>query len=200
MIGNGFSLPSPQRASLRWSESFLGISRTKHRQGWVLVLDKGRYLLGPADLLTPAKEASDKTILEVGGREITITEKKSQSRRWFSLLSHRGRTAFPGVRLAAKTIANAGGTGIRAAHRRPSNAEAAPRRRETLQKRRPKDVADRSLRAARCKLAWRVSDLRERWQPDRHRTDRRSPGPRGIDPAEPRPPLMGTLFTLNSIY
>ncbi len=64
-VGTGFlregqSFPAPLRATLRWSESFLGIGRTKRRQGWLLVLDEGRYLLGPADLLTPAKDAPKK--------------------------------------------------------------------------------------------------------------------------------------------
>ncbi len=104
LIGSGILLPSPQRASLRWSQSFLGISRTKRRQGWVIVLDKGRYLLGPANLLTPAKDAEDKTILEVSGREIEITKKNAKVVDGLAFYSIEGEplsseTAWPTERL-----------------------------------------------------------------------------------------------------
>ncbi len=95
LIGNGVSMPSPQRASLRWSESFLGIGRTKRRQGWVLVLDKGRELLGPADLLTPAQEADDETILEVSGREIKITKGKAKVVDGIAFYSIEGEPISP---------------------------------------------------------------------------------------------------------
>lgn len=77
-LREGLSYPSPERVTLRWSESFLGIPRTKRRQGWVLPISKGRYLLGPADLLTPANETEGDTILEISGREIPILKDQSQ--------------------------------------------------------------------------------------------------------------------------
>lgn len=77
-LRDGLSYPSPERVTLRWTESFLGIPRTKRRQGWVLPLEDGRYLLGPADLLTPAEETKGETILEVSGREIPILKDQSQ--------------------------------------------------------------------------------------------------------------------------
>ncbi|MCA9072773.1 MAG: MCE family protein, partial [Planctomycetaceae bacterium] len=77
-LREGLSFPTPERVTLRWTESFLGISRTKRRQGWVLPLNEGRILLGPADLLTPANEKEGDTILEVSGREFPILKGQSQ--------------------------------------------------------------------------------------------------------------------------
>ncbi len=78
LLREGLSYPTPQRVTLRWSESFLGINRTKRNQGWVLPLDEGRFLLGPKDLLSPAPNGDGETILEVGGRELAITNDKVQ--------------------------------------------------------------------------------------------------------------------------
>ncbi len=78
MLREGLSFPMPQRVTLRWSGSFLGIGRTKRRQGWVLPLDEGKYLLGPKDLLTPVEGAKETTILEITGRELAITNDKVQ--------------------------------------------------------------------------------------------------------------------------
>jgi hypothetical protein len=99
-VGTGFlregqSFPAPERVTLRWSESFLGINRTKRRQGWVLALDEGRYLLGPADLLSPPPDASGDTILEVSGRELPITSDKSQVMQDLALYPVDGEPLSP---------------------------------------------------------------------------------------------------------
>lgn len=99
-IGTGFlreglSYPSPERVTLRWEESFLGIGRTKRRQGWVLPLEEGRFLLGPANLLTPAEEAKGKTILEVSGRELTIRKDRARVIGGLALYSVDGEPVAP---------------------------------------------------------------------------------------------------------
>ena len=78
LLREGLAFPAPQRVTLRWSESFLGINRTKRRQGWVLALDEGRSLFGPADLLTPVKDSKEETILEISGREMPVAKDKVQ--------------------------------------------------------------------------------------------------------------------------
>lgn len=94
-LRDGLSFPSPQRVTLRWSESFLGITRTKRRQGWVLAFDGGHSLLGPADLLTPVANAVADTILEVSGREFTITADSSDVMNELAFFAVEGEPISP---------------------------------------------------------------------------------------------------------
>jgi paraquat-inducible protein B len=94
-LRDGLSYPSPERVTLRWEESFIGIGRTKRRQGWVIPLDDGRSLLGPADLLTPAKDAKGETILEVSGRELTITTDQTRVMKGLAVFPVEGEPISP---------------------------------------------------------------------------------------------------------
>lgn len=72
-----FSLPVPQRSSLRWQQKVVVVRRSHQRAGWVLPIEGG-FILGPSDLLSPVAKAVDGQRLEVAGREIVITDENSQ--------------------------------------------------------------------------------------------------------------------------
>lgn len=75
-ITGGVPLPKPLRASLRWQEKRFGFRRDKQRSGWILPVSDG-WLIGPADLLTPAAKALEGTTkLEAAGKTIEVAPEK----------------------------------------------------------------------------------------------------------------------------
>ncbi len=78
LLPEGASMPHPLRASLLWKErNYVGFTRARQRDGWVLPLIGGR-LLGPTDLLSPVEGAIEDTAhLAVAGREFPIAAEKS---------------------------------------------------------------------------------------------------------------------------
>jgi paraquat-inducible protein B len=75
-VADGVPLPKPLRASLRWEEKRFGFRRDKQRSGWILPVGDG-WLVGPADLLTPAAQAIEgTTMLEAAGKTFEIVPAK----------------------------------------------------------------------------------------------------------------------------
>jgi hypothetical protein len=79
LLPEGATMPHPLRASLQWKErNYVGFTRARQRDGWVLPLTGGR-LLGPVDLLSPVEGAlEDTATLAVAGREYVIEAKKAR--------------------------------------------------------------------------------------------------------------------------
>lgn len=75
-ITDGVSLPKPLRATLRWQEKRFGFHQDKQRSGWILPVSD-EWLIGPADLLTPATKAIEGTTkLEASGKMIEVASAK----------------------------------------------------------------------------------------------------------------------------
>ena len=78
LLPEGLGIPRPLRASLRWKErGYVGFSRARQLDGWVLPLEGGR-LLGPFELLSPAVGAiGEQAVLAVAGQEFAVLKQSA---------------------------------------------------------------------------------------------------------------------------
>lgn len=96
--------PQPLLASLRWEYAgYFNWWQTGERQGWVLPVAEG--LLGPADLLTPVKEAQkDTTFLAIGEMELLLGEQAKEYAPGVVILPYSNDSYTPWPRTRQRAV------------------------------------------------------------------------------------------------
>ncbi len=82
-LPDGLSLPQPQRAVVRWSETMLGLPRSKERSAWILPMADG-LILGPTDFLIQESAPNQSAVVETMGMRFSL---ESQAREGLGPLS-----------------------------------------------------------------------------------------------------------------